>query len=59
LADRLAKAGDVQRSPYFVKCFLSDPAGVVLTVFPDSRALVQGVNDLARAKSIYARFVGA
>jgi adenylyltransferase/sulfurtransferase len=59
LAERLARAGDVRRNPYFVKCVLSDPAGVVLTVFPDSRALVQGVNDLARAKSIYARFVGA
>jgi adenylyltransferase/sulfurtransferase len=59
LAERLAKSGDVQRSPYFVKCHLSDPAGVVLTVFPDNRALVQGVADLARARSIYARFVGA
>jgi adenylyltransferase/sulfurtransferase len=59
LAERLGRVGSVQRSPYFIKCALAEPAGVVLTVFPDSRALVQGVNDLARAKSIYARFVGS
>jgi adenylyltransferase/sulfurtransferase len=58
LAMKLAAAGEVQRNAYFVKCRLRDPAGVALTVFPDGRTLVQGVNDLGRAKSIHARFVG-
>ena len=58
LATKLATAGEVERNAYFVKCKLRDPSGLVLTVFPDGRTLVQGVNDLGRAKSIHARFVG-
>jgi molybdopterin-synthase adenylyltransferase len=58
MARKLGIAGNVQRSVYFVKCHLRDPAGVTLTVFADGRTLVQGVTDLGRAKSIHARFVG-
>jgi adenylyltransferase/sulfurtransferase len=59
LAERLAEVGEVQRTAYFVRCRLADPAAVSLTVFPDGRALVHGVTDAGRAKAIYARFVGA
>lgn len=30
-----------------------------LTVFPDGRALIQGTTDIAVARSLYARFIGA
>ena len=30
-----------------------------LTVFPDGRALIQGTTDIALARTLYARFVGA
>jgi adenylyltransferase/sulfurtransferase len=59
LAARLAPAGDVRRTPHFVKIALRDPAGVTLTVFPDGRSLSHGVTDLGRAKSLHARFVGS
>jgi adenylyltransferase/sulfurtransferase len=58
VAARLASAGQVQRTPYLIRCQLSDPAGVSLTVFPDGRIIVQGTDDLARARSLAARFVG-
>ena len=58
LSERLRNAGDVQRTAYFVKCRLNDPANVTLTIFPDGRSLVAGVNDPRRAKSFHARFVG-
>jgi adenylyltransferase/sulfurtransferase len=58
MATKLTAAGTVQRNAYFVKCALRDPAGVTLTIFADGRTLVQGVNDLGRAKSLHARFVG-
>jgi adenylyltransferase/sulfurtransferase len=58
LSDRLTNAGAVKTAPYFIRCRLTDPAGVSLTVFPDGRALIHGVTDLGRAKSLYARFVG-
>jgi molybdopterin-synthase adenylyltransferase len=56
---RLAAVGEVQRSEYFVRCALREPRGVQLTVFPDGRTLVRGVPDLARARSIHARYVGS
>jgi adenylyltransferase/sulfurtransferase len=59
LAQRLATAGDVRRTPHFVRIALHDPAGVSLTVFPDGRSLIHGVTDLGRAKSIHARFIGS
>ena len=58
VAARLASAGQVQRTPYLIRCQLSDPAGVSLTIFPDGRIIVQGTDDLARARALAARFVG-
>ncbi len=59
LAQRLRTAGEVEQTPHLLRCRLSDPAGVVLTVFPDGRSLIQGVQEADRARSIHARFVGA
>ena len=30
-----------------------------LTVFPDGRAIIKGTQDIALARSLYARYVGA
>ncbi len=30
-----------------------------LTVFPDGRAIIKGTTDIAIARSLYARYVGA
>ena len=56
-ADRLAVAGPVERSPFFVRCTLRD-SNLSITLFPDGRAMVHGTADLAVARSIYARFIG-
>jgi molybdopterin-synthase adenylyltransferase len=58
IADRWEKVGIVGRSPWFVRCKLSEPAGVDLTLFSDGRLLVHGISDPMRATSLYARFVG-
>jgi adenylyltransferase/sulfurtransferase len=58
MAQKLAGVGAVERTAYFVRCRLADGADVGLTVFPDGRAIVHGISDLGRAKSLYARFVG-
>jgi molybdopterin/thiamine biosynthesis adenylyltransferase len=59
MARKLASAGEVQRTPYFVRCRLSDPPSVSLTIFPDGRSLIQGITEIARARSLHARFVGS
>jgi adenylyltransferase/sulfurtransferase len=57
LADRLAAAGAVKRTPYLVRLSVADPA-YEITVFRDGRAIVQGTDDPAAARGAYARFVG-
>ncbi len=58
LARRLAPAGRVESNPYLVRCALLD-SPLRLTVFPDARAIIQGTTDPAKARSIYARWIGA
>lgn len=53
---RLSALGKVRRNAYLLKVSLD---GCELTLFPDARAIVQGTDDLARARSLYARYVGA
>ena len=52
---RLAPLGPVRRNAYLLK-FAAD--GCELTLFPDARAIIQGTDDVARARSLYARYVG-
>jgi molybdopterin/thiamine biosynthesis adenylyltransferase len=64
LAARLAAAGEVQQTPHLLRCRLAGETGgaggeLSLTVFPDARAIVHGTSDPARARTLYARWVGA
>jgi len=56
LAARLRPAGEVMSNDHLVR-FRSPDAELV--VFADGRAIVKGVADVARARSVYARYVGA
>jgi len=56
LAERLATAGSVTVNEYLLRL---DVEGVQLTVFPDGRTIIKGTDDPARARALYARFVGS
>jgi molybdopterin/thiamine biosynthesis adenylyltransferase len=55
LAARLRAAGEVMANEHMVR--LRAPEAE-LVVFADGRAIVRGVADTARARSVYARYVG-
>ena len=59
IAERWHRLGAVEKSPFFVRCRLTDPADTTLTLFADGRLIIHGTQDPARAKSLYARFVGS
>ena len=59
LAQKLSGVGNTQRTQFLLRCHLTEPRDVTLSVFPDGRALIQGITDLNRARSIYARYVGS
>lgn len=56
LADKLASLGQVTHNRYLLRATIDD---YVLTVFPDGRAIVGGTDDLAVARGVYARYIGA
>ena len=55
LAETLKPLGEVRSNEYAVR-FLTPP--YAMTIFRDGRAIVQGVSDVALARSLYARYVG-
>ncbi|HWE96178.1 MAG TPA: ThiF family adenylyltransferase [Tepidisphaeraceae bacterium] len=59
LESKLGSSGAVERTPHLVRCQLNGPEDLKLTVFRDGRLIVQGTGDSDRARSIYARYIGA
>lgn len=56
LAEQLAAVGKVVRNPFLLRAVIGD---YVVTVFPDGRAIIGGTDDIAVARSVYARYIGA
>ena len=55
LAGRLRGAGEVQVNEYLLRLRAAD---FELTVFQDARAIIRGTDDMAAARSLYARYIG-
>lgn len=55
-ASRLGKIGKVKKTPFLLRVIL--PEGETLVLFPDGRTLIQGTDDIVRAKTLYTRYVG-
>jgi len=56
MAERLRGAGDVRHNAFMLR-FATE--GYEFTVFPDGRAIIKGTNDIAKARTLYAQFVGS
>lgn len=56
LERRLVTVGRVTRNPFLLRL---EVAGYTVTQFPDGRAIVAGTDDVAQARTIYARYVGS
>jgi adenylyltransferase/sulfurtransferase len=56
LATKLAPLGDVRHNAFMLR-FATE--GYEFTVFPDGRAIIKGTNDIAKARTLYAQFVGS
>ena len=56
LAQRLSPLGEVRHNAFMLR-FATE--GHEFTVFPDGRAIIKGTNDIAKARTLYSRFVGS
>ncbi|MBI4115358.1 MAG: ThiF family adenylyltransferase [Candidatus Omnitrophica bacterium] len=55
LARKLSPSGAVKYNDYLLKASISP---YEITVFPNGRAIIQGTQDEAEAKSVYAKYIG-
>jgi len=55
LAQRLTAAGKVRYNDYLLKVDISP---FEITIFSNGRAIIQGTEDAAQAKSVYAKYIG-
>lgn len=56
LASKLGNIGSVRHNAFMLR-FETD--GHEFTVFPDGRAIIKGTNDIAKAKTLYAQYLGS
>jgi molybdopterin-synthase adenylyltransferase len=56
LAGRLAGLGEVRHNVFMLR-FATE--GHEFTVFPDGRAIIKGTNDVTKARTLYAQYVGS
>lgn len=57
IAAKLKPVGKVELTPYLLRFQVEGP--LRLTLFADGRLIVHGTQDIDRARSIYARYIGA
>jgi adenylyltransferase/sulfurtransferase len=55
LADRLRNVGDVKFNEYLLRFRTND---FELTVFQDARSIIKGTDQIATARSVYAKYIG-
>jgi adenylyltransferase/sulfurtransferase len=58
-AQKLRGVGEVEQTPYLVRCRPRGEGRMELTLFADGRMIVAGTTDQDNARSLYARYVGA
>ena len=56
LARQLEGVGNVTRNRFLLRLAIDK---YVVTVFPDSRAIIHGTDDIAEARTVYAKYVGS
>jgi adenylyltransferase/sulfurtransferase len=59
LAHRLKKSGKVLANDFLLRFSPDDDEQTTIVVFTDSRVLVHGTNDVAKAKTIYSKYIGS
>ncbi len=56
LAAKLSGLGKVTRNAFLLRFAVDE---YLLTIFPDGRAIIGGTDDVAQAKTLYAKYIGA
>jgi adenylyltransferase/sulfurtransferase len=55
MAEKLRGVGRVTVNPFLLRLEVD---GYLITLFPDGRAIIGGTDEIATAKTVYAKYVG-
>ena len=55
MQDKLSQLGEVSYNRFLLRFAYKD---ISITLFPDGRAIIKGVLDTGKAKSIYSEYIG-
>lgn len=58
LAEQLEKSGKVAVNDFLLRFSPYDDRQITIVIFTDSRVLVHGTNDIAKAKTVYSKYIG-
>jgi len=56
IAEKLVGIGEVTRNKYLLRLSVGD---YLITLFPDGRAIIGGTDDIAAARTVYAKYIGS
>lgn len=56
IAEKLAAVGRITRNRYLLRLNVDK---YLITLFPDGRAIIGGTDDIAEARTVYAKYIGA
>ena len=59
VADRLAADGAIERTRFLTRWRPRERDGWTVTLFPDGRTIIEGTEDVAAARSLHAKWIGA
>lgn len=55
-AEKLGEVATIKKTPFLLRAELEE--GERLVLFPDGRVLVQGTEEIARARTLYSKYIG-
>ena len=56
MAEKLRGVGQVTVNPFLLRLEVD---GYLITLFPDGRAIINGTDEIAVAKTVYAKYIGS
>ncbi|UTR09409.1 ThiF family adenylyltransferase [Evansella sp. LMS18] len=54
---RLSPVAETKKTPFLLRARLKEEE-ITLVIFPDGRVLVQGTEDISRAKTVFSKYIG-
>lgn len=56
MKQHLINIGKIEQNPFLLKCYIDN---ITLVIFKNGRVMIQGTDNITKAKSLYAKYIGS